>query len=95
MSESQASTRRERECKQTDQRGDLCSGLQILRDDAEQPFSRARFMGENELYSTAIRRPGWECENGHFDEPEPIDNPGEPHMDARVAAIGTAARYER
>jgi hypothetical protein len=70
MNESQPSTRRERQCRQTDQRGNPCSKSQILRDDAEQPFSRTRW-GKDTPYSTPVIRPGWQCEDGHFDEPTP------------------------
>jgi hypothetical protein len=58
-----------RKCEHSNQRGDKCSGIQILREDAEQPFSRARYMGQNEVYSIPVKRLGWQCENGHFDEP--------------------------
>jgi hypothetical protein len=61
-----------RKCKQTDQRGDECLGYQILRDDAEEPFSRARYLGQNEACSTPVKRRGWQCENGHFDEAETL-----------------------
>jgi hypothetical protein len=60
----------QRKCNHTDQREDPCSGTQILRNDAEQPFSRARYMGKNDAYSIPVKRRGWQCENGHFDEVE-------------------------
>jgi hypothetical protein len=70
MSESQASTHRERQCMETDQQCNPCPELQILRPDAEQPFTRVG-RGKNSPYLTPVKRLGWICSNGHFDEPTP------------------------
>jgi hypothetical protein len=70
MSESQASTYRERQCQQTDEQDNQCPELQLLRPDAEQPFTRVR-RGNKSPYLTPIKRLGWICRKGHFDEPTP------------------------